>query len=91
VEQHDEDEHRRDREEGRRRVVHADRARHDPEQVAPDGQDEDDAAREQPQQGVALLQAARADQLEHDADQHEGGKRRDGGRAHRRHRVSRAG
>jgi hypothetical protein len=37
-----------------------------PKRVRPDGEHEHDAARQQPEQRVALLEPAAADQLEHD-------------------------
>src|SRR3954454_1926174 len=78
VEQHDDDEQRRYGEQDRRRVRgDAEPAGHRVEPAAPGGENEEHDPGGEPHQGVALLQASAADQLEHDQDQEHGG---DGGR-----------
>ena len=77
VQQHDDDEQRRDREQDRRRVGRDPEPAGDRvEAAAPGREHEQHDAGDEPEQGVALLEAAAADQLEHDQDQQQ---RRDRG------------
>ena len=91
VEQHEQDEQRADREQHRGRIVSI------PTQPAivfspsPERQREQHDAGEQPEQRVALAEPARADQLQHDQDQHHRGDRGDDGDDERSHFVSSSG
>jgi len=85
VQQHDDDEDGRDGEERRRRVGDADHPGQRVEAGAPEREHDHDAGGDEPEQRVALAQAAAADQLEHDRKQAERDERRDEGDLERRH------
>src|SRR5215204_4988175 len=77
VQQQRENEPEGDQEERVGRIRNADNARHVLQQPPPDREPEQDERAEQPQQRVALEQAAAPDQLEQHDDQTRGGEDRD--------------
>jgi hypothetical protein len=85
VEEDDDDEERAEHEERRRGVVDPDQACDRVEAASPEGEDEQDGGRQEPEEGVALAQAARPDQLEDDGEERDRDRRRDEGDAERRH------
>jgi GDP-L-fucose synthase len=89
VEQHREDEQRRDREQHRRRIPgHAEPARDRVQPAAPRGEHEQDEARDQPEDRVPLAEPPAADQLEHDQEQEQRRHRGDDRDLERRHSSS---
>src|ERR671919_461941 len=87
VEQHEEDEERRDREEHGRRVAGDPEPAGDRVQAAaPVGEDEKRDPGREPEQSVALLEAPSAHELEHDEDQDQRGDDPDDRDSERRHR-----
>jgi len=86
VEQHSEDEERRDREQDRGRIAgDADPAGDRVQPATPGREDEQDDPGGEPEQRVALAQAAAADQLEDGEDQQDRGNRRRDRDVERRH------
>jgi hypothetical protein len=91
VQQDDDGEECGEREERRRRVVDPDEARDRVEPASPNGEDEHDARRQEPEERVALAEAPAANQLEDDEEERDRDERRDDGDAKRGHARSASG
>src|SRR6266511_4713971 len=92
MQQHREEEERRDREQDRRRIrLDSDPAGDRVQAAAPRRKHEQHRAREQPQEGIAFAEASAANQLEDDEEQGGGGDRGGNRDLERRHLPSSRG
>ncbi len=73
VQEQDDHEQHREGEQGVRRIRDAEALRELVETGSPDGEDEDHAGSGEPEDRVALAELSRADELDHDAEQGDGG------------------